>query len=126
MKLKEVEGSVKARRKKNNKYKIKIDIHSIKKSDIVFFAVVLFASVWVVGFLINQQIQIKEKKLELSQMEGQIYIQEIKNEDIYDVLDSSDSENKAYIEQSARENLDYAYKDERIFINISGEWLLLR
>lgn len=126
MKLKEVEGSVKARRKKNNKYKIKIDIHSIKKSDIVFFAVVLFASVWIVGFLINQQIQIKEKKLELSQMEGQIYIQEIKNEDIYDVLDSSDSENKAYIEQSARENLDYAYKDERIFINISGEWLLLR
>ncbi|MEF2920302.1 MAG: septum formation initiator family protein [Acutalibacteraceae bacterium] len=121
MKLKEVEGSVKARRKKNNKYKIKIDIHSIKKSDIVFFAVVLFASVWIVGFLINQQIQIKEKKLELSQMEGQIYIQEIKNEDIYDVLDSSDSENKAYIEQSARENLDYAYKDERIFINISGE-----
>ena len=126
MKLKEVEGSVKGRRKKNNKYKIKIDIHSIKKSDIVFFAVILFASVWIVGFLVNQQIQIKEKKLELSQMEGQIYIQEIKNEDIYNVLDSSDSENKAYIEQSARENLDYAYKDERIFINISGEWLLLR
>ena len=42
-------------------------------------------------------------------------------EEINDILNSSKSENAAYIEKTAREDLDYAYKDERIFINISGE-----
>ena len=39
MNLKEVEGSVKGRRK-TKKRKFSIDIHSIKKSDIVFFLVI--------------------------------------------------------------------------------------
>ncbi len=120
MNLKEVEGSVKGRRK-TKKRKFSIDIHSIKKSDIVFFLVIIIMAFWVIGSLISQQVQIKEKKSELNGIESQIYIQEIKNEDISDVLNSNDSENEAYIEKSAREDLDYAYKDERIFINISGE-----
>lgn len=126
MELKEVESSVKNRRKRNKKKKFQFDIHSIKKSDIVFFSVLFIMAIWVLGSIINQQVQIKEKKSELNEMENQIYIQEIKNEDIADVLNSNDTENEAFIEQSARENLDFAYKDERIFINISGDWLLLR
>lgn len=121
MELKEVESSVKNRRKRSKKKKFQFDIRSIKKSDIVFFSVVFIMAIWVLGSIINQQVQIKEKKSELNEMENQIYIQEIKNEDIADVLNSNDTENEAFIEQSARENLDFAYKDERIFINISGD-----
>lgn len=80
----------------------------------------LFAA-YAVFTLISQQIQISQKQEELSQLEDKILIQEVKNGEVEDVYNSSDEENEEYIKKIAREELDYAEPDERIFINIAGE-----
>lgn len=78
-------------------------------------------TVYFVCQTINQQVQIGQRKDELDDINGEITIQEVKNEEIAKVNDSGDSESAKYIERLARENLDYAYKDERIFIVIAGD-----
>lgn len=80
----------------------------------------LFA-VYAVVTLISQQIQISQKQDELSQLEDKILIQEVKNGEVEDVYNSGDEENEEYIKKIARQELDYAEPDERIFINIAGE-----
>jgi len=91
------------------------------KTDIIIGAVLVLFIIYSVVTLISQQVNIGKKTAELNDIKSQIIIEEVKNEEINDILDSSDSENTAYIEKSAREDLDYAYNDERIFINISGD-----
>ncbi len=82
-------------------------------------AILAFA-VYVVATLVNQQIQIAEKRQQLDELNEQIEIQEIKNEDIEHALTSDDSVKEEYIERIAREGLDYAKPGERVFVNTAG------
>lgn len=77
--------------------------------------------VYAVVTLISQQVQINQKRAELSELEDKIVIQEVKNGEIEDVYNSDDQENEEYIEKIARDELGYAEPDERVFINIAGE-----
>lgn len=81
--------------------------------------VVLF--IYAVVTIISQNSAISAKNAQLEEIENQTIIEEVKNEEIKNILNSNTEDNAAYIEKSAREDLDYAYKDERIFINISGD-----
>ena len=117
MKLKEVDVvSTASPKRKKNKFHI-----SIKRNDAIIYSVTLILVVYAVICFISQNININKKLAELDEINNQIIIEEVKNEEITDILNSNKNENAAYIEKTAREDLDYAYKDERIFINISGE-----
>ena len=118
MKLKEVEISTQksSRKRKNNKVRL-----NIKRTDFIIYSITVILVGYAVVSLISQNININKKTAELQEINDQIIIEEVKNEEINDILNSNKSENAAYIEKTAREDLDYAYKDERIFINISGE-----
>ena len=82
-------------------------------------AIVAFAVDTVVA-LVNQQVQISEKRQELASVKQQIQIQEIKNEDIKHALNTGANENSDYIERIAREGLNLAKPGERVFVNIAG------
>lgn len=81
-------------------------------------AVLVFAA-YLFVMLVNQQVQIQEKRRLLSQTRQQIQIQEIKTEDLKHAL-SAGTGNSDYIEREAREGLNYAKPGERVFINIAG------
>lgn len=85
----------------------------------VKLALVAFA-VYAVVTLLNQHIELLEKKQILSDLENQIMVQEIKIEEIQDVMNYSDEENKEYMEQIARIDLDFVKNGERVFVNVSG------
>lgn len=94
---------------------------SRKKRNIILGACFSLFIVYAVITLISQQMQINKKQSELSDLEDRIIIQEIKNDKVKDVYDSGDDKNEAYVKKIAREELDYAEPDERVFINIAGE-----
>ncbi len=107
--MKEVVREVESEKKPDKKRKIIFGI--------CFGVFALYAGVT----LISQQLQISQKQAELSQLEDNILIQEVKNSEVADVYNSSDEENEEYIKRIARQELGYAEPDERIFINIAGE-----
>lgn len=120
MKLTEVNNTAKRKRKKS---KVKFNFSSLKKTDIILGSVLLVFVIYAVVMLVSQHSEINKKQAELAEIESQIIIQEINNDEMNDILNSDKDDNAAYIEKTAREDLDYAYKDERIFINISGDWV---
>lgn len=89
------------------------------------YLVLMLAIVGLIAYasavLIQQQVNIKEKEQELERIEAQIVVQNIKNDEIKRVYDSTDEENREYIERIAREEYDYAKIGERIFVNIAGD-----
>ncbi len=88
---------------------------------IVLCVVVLVFAVYSVVTLIDLYSQIGEKKSELEALNDEIAIQEIKNEEMNDLYNSSDEEFSKYVEEIAREDLDYIKDGERVFVNISGD-----
>ena len=88
---------------------------------IVLCVVVLVFAVYSVVTLIDLYSQIGEKKSELEALNDEIAIQEIKNEEMNDLYNSSDEEFSKYVEEIAREDLDYIKQGERVFVNISGD-----
>lgn len=84
------------------------------------FFLIVFA-IYAVVTLVNQQVEIAEKKQELEVLQDSILIQEVKNEEIKQVYELDDDENDAYIERVAREEFDYSKQGERVFINVAGE-----
>lgn len=93
------------------------------KRSIYFFLVlaVISIAVYAGAALIKQQVSIKEKEEELENLKSQLIVQNIKNDEIKQVYNSTDDENKEYIERIAREEYDYAKIGERIFVNIAGD-----
>ena len=90
-----------------------------KKSFLLRFAILVFA-VYAAVALVNQQMQISEKKRQLADLKQQIKIQDIKNEDLKHSLSSGSGVSDEYIERVVREGLDYAKPGERVFVNIAG------
>ncbi|MBQ6626644.1 MAG: septum formation initiator family protein [Ruminococcus sp.] len=88
---------------------------------IVLCVVVLIFAVYSVVTLVNLYSQIGQKKSELEAINGEIAIQEIKNEEMNELYNSSDEEFSRYIEQIAREDLDYIKQGERVFVNVAGD-----
>lgn len=92
-----------------------------KKKGIVIFKLALLVFVgYVIFTFINQQIQISQKKSEYEQKVQEVAVQNIKNEEMSSVVNSTEEEGQEYIERIARENLDFAKEGERVFVNISG------
>ncbi len=87
----------------------------------VLSAILVVFAFYVVFTLVNQQVEIAEKKAQLEELNEEIVIQEVKNDEMKQVNELDDSENDAYIERMAREEFDYSKQGERVFINVAGE-----
>ena len=87
----------------------------------VVSAVLVVFAFYVVFTLVNQQVEIAEKKAQLEEINEEIVIQEVKNDELKQVNELDDSENDAYIERVAREEFDYSKQGERVFVNVAGE-----
>ncbi len=90
-----------------------------KGSLLLRLAIFAFA-VYTVVALVNQQVQISQKRQELDSVKQQIQIQEIKNEDIKHALSTGANASGDYMERVAREGLNLAKPGERVFVNIAG------
>ncbi len=88
---------------------------------IVLCGVVLVFAVYSVITLVSLYSQIGQKKSELDSINEEIEIQEMKNEEMNELYNSSDEEFSGYIEQIAREDLDYIREGERVFVNVAGD-----
>lgn len=96
----------------------------VKPKKSIYLALVIVAVALVVyssATFIRQRMSIGEMQKTLEDLNQQILIQNIKNDELSEVYNSTDSENEEYIEKIAREEYDYAKIGERIFVNISGE-----
>lgn len=87
---------------------------------ILRIAIAAFLIYAVISF-ISQQVQISQKESQLTQIQQQLSVQNLKNAELKDALDAGVGESSEYIERIARKNLDFAKPGERIFVNISGE-----
>lgn len=92
-----------------------------KQHGSILLRIAIFAfAVYTVAALVNQQVQITQKRSELATVHQQIQIQEIKNEDIKHALTTGASASNDYMERVARESLHLAKPGERVFVNIAG------
>ena len=81
------------------------------------FAFIIYSVVTIIGI----RSQIRERRQELADIQGQITVQEIKNEEMDKTYRLSDEERSDYIEQIARDDLDYVKDGERVFVNVAGD-----
>lgn len=82
------------------------------------FAVLCFA-VFILVSLIGQQLQISQKREELSILQNQLDTQLTRNEEIRNSLENSGGMAE-YAERKARTELDYAKPGERVFVDVGG------
>ncbi|HAH78576.1 MAG TPA: septum formation initiator [Ruminococcaceae bacterium] len=91
-----------------------------RKSILLRIAVFVFAA-YFLTLLVNQQAQIKRKQEQLASVRQEIKIQEIKNDDIKSAASGGKSASSEYVERAAREGLDFAKPEERVYVNIAGK-----
>ena len=96
------------KRKRNKKYILLY---------IAGFAFLIYASFTI----INQSIEINNKRTELKKLNDQIEIIEINVNRLKEVNNKTGDDRSDYIEDIAREDLDFVKNGERVFINISGD-----
>ena len=100
---------VKPKRKKHNKKFLLLYIAG--------FAFLVYASYTI----ISQSVELNQKREELNNLNHQVEIIEIKNDYLETVKNYKDDDLSEYIENIAREDLDYVKNGERVFVNISGD-----
>lgn len=91
-----------------------------KKYILLFVALAAFL-VYASFTIINQSIQIREKKEESDRLDNQRQILEIKIDSLKKIKNLKDDELRKYYEDIAREDLDYLKNGERVFVNVSGD-----
>lgn len=120
--MEEKNKSVKNRDQSSQRNIKEVKLPKAKKKKYILLYIAIFGFVlYAVITLVNQFIEISDKKQQLEDLKGKIVVQEIKNDQINEVKNYSDKELAQYIEQIAREDLDYIKDGERVFVNIAGE-----
>lgn len=81
------------------------------------YATLIWAAlaVWAVYIFITQQISLHEQNAEISEINKNIKIEQKKNEELTETLDTVDSDE--YVEKVARENLGYTMPNEQVFVD---------
>ena len=85
-------------------------INSLLKAACVLLCI-LFAV-----YFVKTRLDVAEMQQRLVAMEEQVELQRLKNRDVQLALREDDET----MERAAREKLDYAHPDERVFVDISG------
>lgn len=87
---------------------------------LLYLAIIGFAFYAVIT-IINQSVQISDKKSELLELQQQINVIEIQTQYLEKVQSYKGDELSEYIEKIAKEDLGYISEGERIFINVAGD-----
>ena len=107
-KSREIEEVKRPRKKRSKKYWILY---------IAGFAFLVYASFTI----INQSIENNSKRDELNKIKDELNIVEIQSDYLNKVKNYKGDDLSDYIENIARENLDFVKNGERVFINVSGD-----
>lgn len=91
-----------------------------KKFILLYVALAAFV-VYAAFTIINQSIEISDKKAELSSINKQLEIVEIKSDYLKEIKNYKGKDLSEYMENIAREDLDYIKNGERVFVNVSGD-----
>ncbi len=91
-----------------------------KKYILLYLAIVGFAFYAVIT-IINQSVQIADKKAELKELQQQINVVEIQTQYLQNVQGYEGEELAEYMEKIAKEEFGYISEGERIFINVAGD-----
>ena len=83
---------------------------------IAIFAFALYAAITI----ITQHTQINEKRAELEALQQELQIVDIENEYLEEVKNYTGEDLDEFVEDKAREDLDYVKNGERVFVNVSG------
>ncbi|WP_283245786.1 FtsB family cell division protein [Ligaoa zhengdingensis] len=86
------------------------------KARLLKFAVCVFV-VYVVYMLVQQQFDIKSREQELIAVQQQVEDKRLENKEIERLLES---DNEQYVERLAKDEYGYAYPDETVYIDTSG------
>ena len=92
-----------------------------KKRYILLYLAAIGFAFYAVITIINQNVQIAEKKAELSVLNQQINVVEIQSQYLEKVRGYEGEQRSEYIEKIAKEDLGYVGEGERIFINVAGD-----
>ncbi len=99
-----------------------IEPKRFKKGRYIFLYLAIIGFVfYAVITIINQSVQIADKKAELSDLQQQINVVEIQTGYLQKVQGYKGDELKAYMEKIAKDELGYISEGERIFINVAGD-----
>jgi cell division protein FtsB len=90
---------------------------SIKKI-IVIVALAVFI-LYILVSVITINIDIKQRKEELAELNQELENQQILNAELSDMIDSGEVED--YLIRIAREKYGYVFPDEEVFVDISGK-----
>lgn len=88
----------------------------IEKARLLKFAVCVFV-VYVVYLLVQQQFDIQNSRSMLEKTQQQVYEKQLENKEMERLLASDD---KAYVERIAKDEYGYAYPNESVYIDTSG------
>ena len=92
-----------------------------KKFKIFLYIAIAAALVYFIISIISQQVQIGQKEAQLSEIQQQLSVQNLRNDELKNALDAGLNASSDYIKRIARQSLDFAKPGERIFVNISGD-----
>ena len=82
-----------------------------------------FFAVYLVVSLLDMQVKLSQREKELADVQQQVEVQEVENKELERRISTGMDDEK--LERDAKEQLDYAGEDERVFIDMSGSELHL-
>lgn len=85
----------------------------------LFKAAVVFASVYLLFTFVSGQIQATARRRELDTLQTRVAQQAEENQELQRIMNENDQE--AYTERMAREKLQYARPEERVYVDITGK-----
>ncbi|MGN0449413.1 MAG: septum formation initiator family protein [Ruminococcus sp.] len=92
-----------------------------KKRYLLLYLAIIGFAFYAVITIINQNVQIADKKSQLKDLQQQINVIEIQTQYLQKVQGYKGDELSEYMEKIAKEELGYISEGERIFINVAGE-----
>lgn len=88
------------------------------RKSILFRLCILAFIVYAVVTLLDMQVVLAERRQEVVELQQKLEVQRVANKELERQLATGADEE--YIEKVARDQLDYVYPDEQVFIDISG------
>lgn len=92
-----------------------------KKRYLLLYLAIIGFAFYAVITIINQNVQIADKKTQLKDLQQQINVIEIQTQYLQKVQGYKGDELSEYMEKIAKEELGYISEGERIFINVAGD-----
>jgi len=99
---------------------VKTEKKKISKRFILLYIAIFAFALYAAITIITQHTKIIEKRAELAALQEELQIVDIENEYLEEVKNYTGEDLDEFVEDKAREDLDYVKNGERVFVNVSG------